>query len=48
MDFARDLARETKRDRALVLTFALAELLVDGGERVGIPGADAADREPHA
>jgi uncharacterized protein (DUF58 family) len=27
-----------KRDRALVLAFALAELLVRGGERVGIPG----------
>jgi uncharacterized protein (DUF58 family) len=28
----------TKRDRALVLAFALGELLVRGGERVGIPG----------
>ena len=27
-----------KRDRALVLAFALGELLVRGGERVGIPG----------
>jgi uncharacterized protein (DUF58 family) len=29
---------ETKRDRALVLAFALGELLVRGGERVAIPG----------
>jgi uncharacterized protein (DUF58 family) len=28
----------TKRDRALMLAFALGELLVRGGERVGIPG----------
>ena len=38
MVFASKLARETKRDRALVVAFALAELLVKGGERVGIPG----------
>ena len=29
---------ETKLDRALVIAFALAEVLVEGGERVGIPG----------
>jgi uncharacterized protein (DUF58 family) len=38
MVFASRLASETKRDRALVVAFALAEVLVDGGERVGIPG----------
>ena len=29
---------ETKLDRALVMAFALAEFLVEGGERVGVPG----------
>src|SRR6202521_4991609 len=38
MEFASPLVWETKRDRALVLAFALGELLVRGGERVGIPG----------
>ena len=38
MVFASPLVWETKRDRALILAFALAELLVKGGERVGIPG----------
>ncbi|MBS7540590.1 DUF58 domain-containing protein [Ancylobacter lacus] len=38
MVFASPLVWETKRDRALVVAFALAELLVRGGERVGIPG----------
>ncbi len=38
MVFASPLVWETKRDRALVLAFALGELLVRGGERVGIPG----------
>lgn len=38
MVFASPLVWETKRDRALVLAFALADLLVRGGERVGIPG----------
>jgi uncharacterized protein (DUF58 family) len=28
----------TKLDRALVVAFALAEVLVEGGERIGIPG----------
>ncbi|HLL26939.1 MAG TPA: DUF58 domain-containing protein [Xanthobacteraceae bacterium] len=37
MEFASPLVWETKRDRALVLAFALGELLVRGGERVGIP-----------
>ena len=38
MLFASALASETKLDRALVVAFALAEVLVEGGERVGIPG----------
>jgi uncharacterized protein (DUF58 family) len=38
MDFTSSRGRRSKRDRALVLTFALGELLVRGGERVGIPG----------
>jgi uncharacterized protein (DUF58 family) len=38
MVFASPLVWETKLDRALLLTFALGELLVRGGERVGIPG----------
>ncbi|MCK9908880.1 DUF58 domain-containing protein [Microbacteriaceae bacterium K1510] len=37
MDFASDLTEWTKLDRALVVSFALAEVLVQGGERVGIP-----------
>jgi uncharacterized protein (DUF58 family) len=38
MAFASKAARDSKLERALVITFALAELLVAGGERVGIPG----------
>jgi uncharacterized protein (DUF58 family) len=38
MAFASKGARDSKLERALIVTFALAELLVDGGERVGIPG----------
>ncbi len=38
MAFASKRAHESKLERALVVTFALAELLVAGGERVGIPG----------
>jgi uncharacterized protein (DUF58 family) len=38
MVFASPLVWETKLDRALVVGFALAEVLVEGGERVGIPG----------
>jgi uncharacterized protein (DUF58 family) len=38
MTFASTLATEPKLDRALVITFALAEVLVEGGERVGIAG----------
>ena len=38
MVFASPLVWETKLDRALVVSFALAEVLVEGGERVGVPG----------
>jgi uncharacterized protein (DUF58 family) len=38
MVFASPLVWETKLDRVLIITLALAEILVEGGERVGIPG----------
>jgi uncharacterized protein (DUF58 family) len=38
MIFASPLVRATKLDRALVVGLALAEVLVEGGERVGLPG----------
>src|ERR1700677_323868 len=38
MAFSSTLAEETKLDRALVMALALAEILVEGGERVGVPG----------
>src|SRR5579862_9970375 len=38
MAFASRTARDSKLERTLIVTFALAELLVEGGERVGIPG----------
>lgn len=38
MAFVSELAQDTKLDRALIVAFALAEILVEGGERVGIPG----------
>jgi uncharacterized protein (DUF58 family) len=38
MAFASKAARDSKLERALIVAFALAELLVSGGERVGIPG----------
>jgi uncharacterized protein (DUF58 family) len=38
MAFASGLGAESKLDRALVIAFALAEILVQGGERVGVPG----------
>jgi uncharacterized protein (DUF58 family) len=37
MSFRSSLAREAKLDRALVITFALAEILVQAGERIGVP-----------
>jgi uncharacterized protein (DUF58 family) len=38
MDFNSHLSNVTKRDRAIVLMLAAAELLVRGGERVGLMG----------
>jgi uncharacterized protein (DUF58 family) len=38
MAFASPLVWETKLERALVVGFALTEVLVEGGERVGMPG----------
>jgi uncharacterized protein (DUF58 family) len=38
MAFASSAGWETKLERALVVAFALAEVLVEGGERIGIPG----------
>jgi uncharacterized protein (DUF58 family) len=37
MSFRSPLAQESKLDRALVITFALAEILVHAGERIGVP-----------
>jgi uncharacterized protein (DUF58 family) len=37
MEFNSSLTEWSKLDRALVVSFALAEVLVQGGERVGIP-----------
>jgi uncharacterized protein (DUF58 family) len=38
MDFRSDLSQDTKAERALVLAMALADVMVKGGERVGVPG----------
>jgi uncharacterized protein (DUF58 family) len=38
MAFASSLASDSKLDRSLIVAFALAEVLVQGGERVGVPG----------
>jgi len=38
MAFASALASDNKLERSLVVAFALAEVLVQGGERVGVPG----------
>jgi uncharacterized protein (DUF58 family) len=38
MTFTSRLAQESKLDRTLVVAFALAEVLVHAGERVGMPG----------
>jgi uncharacterized protein (DUF58 family) len=38
MMFASPLVSDSKLDRALVMGFALGHLLVEGGERIGIPG----------
>jgi uncharacterized protein (DUF58 family) len=38
MNFRSDLSTVSKRDRAVVLLLAIADLLARGGERVGVPG----------
>jgi uncharacterized protein (DUF58 family) len=38
MAFSSRFARESKLDRSLTIAFALAEILVEAGERVGLPG----------
>jgi uncharacterized protein (DUF58 family) len=38
MAFVSHLAKDSKLERTLIVTFALAEVLVQGGERVGVPG----------
>jgi uncharacterized protein (DUF58 family) len=38
MAFSSRLARESKLDRTLTIAFALGEILVEAGERVGLPG----------
>jgi uncharacterized protein (DUF58 family) len=38
MQFTSHLAQESKLERTLVVAFAMAEVLVHGGERVGVPG----------
>jgi uncharacterized protein (DUF58 family) len=38
MSFASALSNDSKLERALIIAFALAEVLVQGGERVGVPG----------
>lgn len=48
MRFKSHLAAVTKRDRALVLTLAAAELLVRGGERVALIGLSRPTATRHA
>jgi uncharacterized protein (DUF58 family) len=38
MMFKSALAQDTKLERVLVIIFALAEVLIEGGERIGVPG----------
>src|ERR1041385_2621519 len=38
MNFASSLVSDTKLERGLVMALALGHLLVEGGERIGIPG----------
>jgi len=38
MTFRSRLAEDSKLERALMMAIALAEVLVEGGERVGVPG----------
>src|ERR1051325_8310146 len=48
MHFVSKLARESKLDRTLTIAFALAEVLVEAGERVGLPGLTRPTRRPPA
>jgi uncharacterized protein (DUF58 family) len=48
MNWRSALAPVTKRDRAVVLTLALADLLARAGERVGVPGRLAPKPDRHA
>lgn len=41
MNFRSHLADDTKRERALVLAFAIGELALLGGERIGLLGGEA-------
>jgi uncharacterized protein (DUF58 family) len=38
MMFKSALGQDTKLERVLVMAFALAEVLIEGGERIGVPG----------
>ena len=48
MAFTSHLASTSKRDRALLLLFAIAELLIEGGERVGLIGMMPPTAQRHA
>ncbi|MEZ5925365.1 MAG: DUF58 domain-containing protein [Hyphomicrobiaceae bacterium] len=47
MVFQSALGKATKQDRALVLMLAIAELLVEGGERVGVLGLTSPSARRH-
>src|SRR5262249_28677161 len=47
MAFRSQLAQDSKLDRCLVVAFALAEILVQAGERGGMPGLMRPTRRPH-
>lgn len=47
MAFKSNLAKVTKQDRALVLMLAMAELLIAGGERVGVLGLTSPTAHRH-
>ena len=38
MDFKSHLSNVTKRERSLIIMYALADLLARGGERIGVLG----------
>ena len=48
MVFKSELGKATKQDRALVLMLAIAELLIEGGERVGVLGLTQPSAQRHA